>query len=278
MRAQIFPRPIGLVLGHNLSVSPFSLCPSYKAIAHLPLAERVARLRNPALRERLLLEPPGETTTPLATLGRIFTQMYPLGDPPDYEPDPSTSIAAQAKVRGAAPEALAYDLLLEQGGNAMLYVALTNYARGNLDAVLEMMQSGQTLLGLGDGGAHYGMICDAGYPTFLLAHWTRDRSGARLSIEGAVKALTREPSAAVGLNDRGAIAVGMKADLNVIDYDRLRVEKPGVAEDLPAGGRRLLQAAKGYAATIVSGEIIARDDTPTGALPGKLIRGAQAAP
>jgi N-acyl-D-aspartate/D-glutamate deacylase len=278
MRAQIFPRPIGLVLGHNLSVSPFSLCPSYKAIAHLPLAERVARLRDPALRERLLLEPPGETTTPLATLGRIFTQMYPLGDPPDYEPDPSTSIAAQAKVRGVAPEALAYDLLLEQGGNAMLYVALTNYARGNLDAVLEMMQSGQTLLGLGDGGAHYGMICDAGYPTFLLAHWTRDRSGARLSIEEAVKALTREPSAAVGLNDRGAIAVGMKADLNVIDYDRLRVEKPGVAEDLPAGGRRLLQAAKGYAATIVSGEIIARDDTPTGALPGKLIRGAQAAP
>jgi N-acyl-D-amino-acid deacylase len=278
MRAQIFPRPIGLVLGHNLSVSPFSLCPSYKAIAHLPLAERIARLREPALRETLLKEPPGETTTPLATLGRIFTQMYPLGDPPNYEPDPSTSIAAQAKARGVSPEALAYDLLLDQGGNAMLFVALTNYANGNLDAVLEMMRSGQTVLGLGDGGAHYGMICDGGYPSFVLSHWTRDRKGEKLGLTEAVKALTREPASAVGLNDRGVIATGMKADLNVIDFDALRIEKPVVTTDLPAGGKRLMQSARGYVATIVSGEIIARDGSPTGKLPGKLIRGAQSAP
>jgi len=278
MRAQIFPRPIGLVLGHNLSVSPFSLCPSYKAIAHLPLVARIAKLRDPGLRERLLKEPPGETTTPLATLGRIFSQMYPLGNPPNYEPDPSTSIAAQAKARAVQPEELAYDQLLEDGGNAMLYVALTNYANGNLDAVLEMMRSGQTVLGLGDGGAHYGMICDGGYPSFVLAHWTRDRKGEKLGLAEAVKALTREPAAAVGLNDRGAIATGMKADINIVDYDALRIEKPVVAEDLPAGGKRLMQGARGYVATMVSGEIIARDGKPTGKLPGKLIRGAQGAP
>ena len=278
VRAQIFPRPVGLVLGHSLSVNPFSLCPSYRALAKLPLAERVEKLRDPQLRARLLKEPPGETTTPLATLGRIFAQMFPLSDPPNYEPDPSNSIAAQAKARGLTPEEVAYDYLLEDGGRAMLYVALTNFAKGNLDAVLAMMQTGQTILGLGDGGAHYGMICDAGYPSFLLSHWTRDRKGERISVPEAVRQLSREPARAVGLNDRGTLAVGMKADLNVIDYDKVGALKLTVVEDLPANGKRLMQGANGYIASIVSGEIIRRHDKATGKLPGRLIRGAQPAP
>lgn len=278
VRAQIFPRPIGLVLGHSLSVNPFSLCASYKPLAQLPLSERVARLRDPVLRARLLKEPAGETNTPLATLGRIFSQMFPLSNPPNYEPDPATSVAAQAKARGLSPEEVAYDYLLGEDGRAMLYVALTNFANGNLDAVLAMMQSGQTILGLGDGGAHYGMICDAGYPSFLLSHWTRDRTGQRVSVPEAIRQLCREPAAAVGLSDRGVLAPGMKADLNVIDYDRLHALKPVVVEDLPASGKRLMQGAEGYVATVVSGEIVRRNDAATGKLPGKLVRGAQAAP
>ena len=278
VRAQIFPRPVGLVLGHSLSVNPFSLCASNKPLAKLPLAERVQKLRDPELRARLLKEPPGETTTPLTTLGRLFTQMFPISDPPNYEPDPANSIAAQAKARGLTPEEVAYDYLLEDGGRTMLYVALTNFARGNLDAVLAMMQTGQTILGLGDGGAHYGMICDAGYPSFLLSHWTRDRKGERIALQEAVKQLSCEPARAVGLDDRGTLAPGMKADINVIDYDKVRALKLTVVEDLPANGKRLMQGASGYAATIVSGEIIRRNDQATGKLPGKLVRGAQAAP
>jgi N-acyl-D-aspartate/D-glutamate deacylase len=278
IRAQIFPRPVGMMIGYELSVNPFCLCPSYQPLLSLPFAERIKALRDPSLRARLLGEKPLDPIAPLALLGRNFERMFPLGDPPNYEPPMETSIAAQARARGLKPEEYAYDTLLEEGGKTQLYVALTNYARGNLDAVLEMMQRGDTVLGLGDGGAHYGMICDSGYPTFLLAHWTRDRHGNKLPLTQAIRMLTRDPAETVGLNDRGLVAKGYKADLNLIDYDALELPAPTVSYDLPAGGKRLMQGARGIKATIVSGVAIARDGKATGTLPGKLVRGAQKAP
>lgn len=275
VRGQVFPRAVGLVLGHELSVNPFSLCPSYAALAKQPLAERIRALRTPEVRARLLEEQPDQARAPLAALGRNFERMFPLTEPFNYEPPLNQSVAALAREKNVSPLALAYDMLLEQDGRAMLYVALTNYAGGNLDGAYEMMTRNDTVLGLGDGGAHYGMICDSSYPTFILAHWTRDRKGKRLSVEEAVKKLARDPALTVGLSDRGLIARGKKADLNVIDYDGLTLPRPTVAFDLPAGGKRLTQTAKGYAATIVSGEVIQRGGAPTGALPGKLVRGAR---
>jgi N-acyl-D-aspartate/D-glutamate deacylase len=278
IRAQIFPRPVGMMIGYELSVNPFCLCPSYQPIAAKPHAERIKALRDPALRTRLLSEKPLDPIAPLALLGRNFERMFPVGDPPNYEPPMETSIAAEARRRGLTPEEFAYDTLLEEGGKKQLYVALTNYARGNLDAVLEMMRREDTVLGLGDGGAHYGMICDSGYPTFLLAHWTRDRHGDKLPLTQAIRMLTRDPAETVGLNDRGRIATGYKADLNIIDYDALELPAPKVTYDLPAGGKRLMQGARGIKTTIVSGIAIARDGEATGARPGKLVRGAQSAP
>ncbi|HEY5008160.1 MAG TPA: amidohydrolase family protein, partial [Caulobacteraceae bacterium] len=163
------------------------------------------------------------------------------------------------------------------GGRAMMFAALANYASRNLDPILGMMQDPNAVIGLGDGGAHYGMISDSSYPTFVLQHWARDRPGARISIEEAVRSLTSVPAATVGLNDRGVIAVGRKADLNVIDYDAIALEKPHVLYDLPAGGRRITQGARGYEALVVAGQVVSRGGEPTGALPGRLVRGPQAA-
>jgi N-acyl-D-aspartate/D-glutamate deacylase len=278
IRAQVFPRPIGLLVGHDLSVNPFSLCPSYQPLAKMPLSARMIELRRPELRARLLVEDAMNPLSPLAMLGRSFDRMFPVSDPPNYEPRLEDSIASQAARLGLTPRELAYDLLLEEDGRAMLYVALANYANGSLEAVYEMLNDSNTVLGLGDGGAHYGMISDASYPTYLLSHWTRDRAGRKISVAKAVRALAQETAATVGLQDRGILAPGYKADINVIDYDRLTVRKPRVATDLPAGGRRLLQDAEGFAATIVSGVPVMREGKPTGALPGKLVRGAKAAP
>jgi N-acyl-D-amino-acid deacylase len=278
IRAQVYPRPIGVVLGFDLSINPFSLCPSYQPLAKLPFAERIAALRDPMVRARLLMEDPGEAIIPLARLGRRFDFMYPLGDPPNYEPTPEMSIAAQAAARGVNPEDLAYDLLLENGGRGLLLTAIANYGSGSLDPIYSLITDPNTVIGLGDGGAHYGMICDSSYPTFVMQHWTREREGQRLSIEAAVRSLTLDTAATVGLLDRGALTVGRKADLNVIDYDQLRLAMPHVAYDLPAGGRRITQGARGYDALIVSGRVVSRHGEATGALPGRLVRGPQAAP
>jgi N-acyl-D-aspartate/D-glutamate deacylase len=278
IRAQVYPRPIGVVLGFDLTINPFSLCPSYQALAKLPFAERLAALRDPQVRARLLMEDPGEALIPLARLGRRYDFMWPLGDPPNYEPSPNDSIAAEAARRGVEPAELAYDLLLENDGRGLLLVAIANYGSGSLDPIHSLITDPNSVIGLGDGGAHYGMICDSSYPTFVMQHWTRERSGQRLSLPEAVKSLTADPARTVGLLDRGVISVGRKADLNVIDHDRLRLAQPRVLYDLPAGGRRITQGASGYEALVVSGQIVSRGGQTTGALPGRLVRGQQPAP
>ncbi len=273
--AQVFPRPIGLVQGHNLSINSFSECPTYKAMSGLSFEAKIAELHKPEVRAKLLTEKPGEGTM-LAMLARNYDWMFPLSDPPDYEPPAETSVGATARRLGVPPEEVIYDWLLKDNGKAMVYVALGNFYNAKLDSVREMLQHDNTVLGLGDGGAHYGMICDASYPTFMLSHWTRDRPEGRLPIAWAVKALANDPARAVGLNDRGILAPGYKADINVIDYDKLALNQPTVVYDLPAGGRRLDQTARGYDMMIVAGKVVYRGGQPTGELPGKLVRGAQA--
>src|SRR6202162_1245829 len=276
--AQMSPRPIGLVIGLELTGNPFVLYPSYQEIAHLPLAERVAEMRKPEVRERILADKPGTDGHPLLYLAQAWDWIFPLGDDPDYEPAASTSIAARARARGVSPKEEAYDRLLDEDGHAMLLVAMGNYQNNSLDTVGELLRRDDIVLGLGDGGAHYGMICDASFPTFLLAHWARDRASGRMSVAEVVKELTSVPARVAGLADRGRIAVGYKADLNVIDHAGLRLHRPTIIYDLPAGGRRLDQTSDGYVVTIVSGEIIVENGQPTAARPGRLVRGRQAAP
>lgn len=276
--AQVFPRPIGLLLGLSLSGNPFVQYPSYQALAHLPLAERVAEMRKPEVRQRILSDQPSGEGHPLMFAAQAFEWMFPLGDPPNYEPPMSESIANRARARGVSPLEEAYDRLLDDDGQAMLLVALANFRDGSLDTIAELLRRDDVVLGLGDGGAHYGMICDASYPTYVLAHWARDRASGRLSVAEAVRELTSVPARVAGLADRGRIAVGYKADLNVIDHAALRLHKPVVTHDLPAGGRRLAQGADGYVLTMVSGEIIAENGVPTDARPGQLVRGRQPAP
>jgi N-acyl-D-amino-acid deacylase len=276
--AQVFPRPIGLVIGLELSGNPFVMYPSYREIAHLSLAERVAEMRKPEVRERILTDKPSGNGHPLMFAAQAFEWMFPLGDPPNYEPPRSESIASRAKARGVSPLEEAYDRLLDDDGHAMLLITLANFRDGSLDTVAELFRRDDVVLGLGDGGAHYGMICDASFPTYMLAHWARDRAAGRLSVAEAVRELTSAPARVAGLADRGRIAVGYKADLNIIDHSALTLHKPVVVRDLPAGGRRLDQTADGYVATVVAGEVIAENGVPTSARPGKLVRGRRPAP
>jgi N-acyl-D-aspartate/D-glutamate deacylase len=276
--AQMFPRPIGLVIGLELTGNPFVFYPSYREIADLPLAERVAEMRKPEVRARILADKPAGDGHPLLYLAQAWNWIFPLSDNPDYEPAASTSIAARAAARGVSPKEEAYDRLLDDDGHAMLLVAMGNYENNSLDTVGELLRRDDIVLGLGDGGAHYGMICDASFPTFLLAHWARDRASGRMRVADVIRELTSVPARVAGFADRGRIAVGYKADLNVIDHAALRLHKPVITHDLPAGGRRLDQTADGYVATIVSGEVIAENGRPTAARPGKLVRGRQPAP
>jgi len=275
--AQVYPRPIGLVIGLELTANPFVLYPSYRQIADLPLAQRVAEMRKPEVRARILADKPGEGH-PFMYLAQAWQWIFPLNDPPNYEPDAGDSVLARAQARGVSPQEEAYDRLLEDDGHAMMFVALSNFADNSLDTTGDLIRRDDVVLGLGDGGAHYGMICDASYPTFVLAHWARDRASGRLSVPEAVRMLTAVPARVGGLADRGRIALGYKADLNVIDHAGLTLHKPVIVRDLPGGGRRLDQTADGYVATIVSGEVIAENGVPTSARPGKLIRGRQSAP
>lgn len=270
---QVLPRPVGMIMGFELSSHPFSLCPGYEAIAHLPLAGQLAHLRDPVFRDVLMAEPP-HAGHPLAMMTRNWDWIFPFGDPPDYEPSIETSIGAQAQAQGRKPEELAWDLLMADGhGNGLLYNTLGNFHEGRLDPLLDLMRAPDAVLGLGDGGAHYAAICDASYPTFLLTYWVRDRKGPRLSLAEAVRALAARPAEVAGLADRGRLAPGYKADVNLIDLDRLKLHAPTVRYDLPSGGRRLDQEASGFVAIICSGQVIRRNDRPTGARPGRFIRG-----
>ncbi len=280
IKAQVLSRAIGVLLGHELTLNTFYTCESYAKLAHLPFDEKIRELRRPETRARILAESADpDPTIVLGRLARDFDHMFLLGDPPDYEQPFEQSISARARRLGVTPEALAYDLMLEREGRNNLYVTLCNYEYGSLNSSLEMMRHPGAVLGLGDGGAHCGTICDGSYPTFMLTHWVRDRRrGERLSLPEVVKWLSHDTARAVGLGDRGLIAPGYKADLNIFDPARLQLHAPEVVHDLPNGGRRLVQRAEGYAATIVSGTVVQRDGVPTGALPGRLVRGPQPVP
>ena len=273
MKAQVAARPVGVLLGLELTVNPFSRHAAYREIAGLPLDERVTRLRDPAVREKLLIAPE-ERGAP--GLGNRWDRMFLLdAERPDYEPSAEDTVEARAAGRGIPPEFVALDHMLSGGGKGMLYVPFLNYVEGSLDAVHEMIVHPATVPGLSDGGAHVGMICDGSFPTSMLTHWTRDRTrGPKLLVRDVVRMQTRDTARTVGLHDRGVIAKGLRADINVIDYDHLTLHSPSVVYDLPAGGRRLIQRADGYAVTMVAGEVTYRDGEATGALPGRLLRGA----
>jgi len=277
--AQVPGRPIGLLLGFELSMNPFMFCASYKALGALPVADKLSALRDPGLRAKIIAEASAPTDFPAAPLLRSFDTMFDMGDPPNYEPRPDAFLGPQARAQGVTPQELAYDTMLAREGRAILILPVTNFRDRNLDVTLEMVRNANTVLGLSDGGAHLGYLCDASLPTFMLTHWVRDRAqGGKLTLAEAVKAQTSDTARIVGLLDRGVIAPGYKADLNLINFDRLTLRPPTVAYDLPNGGRRLTQRAEGYVATIVNGVEVYRDGYPTGALPGRLVRGQQAAP
>ena len=279
MRAQVCGRPVGVLLGLELTMNPFTAHPVFQEIRDKPLAEKVAALRDPDFRARLLASRPDPDNPFVKSLLRQFGKLFTLDAVPDYEPTADRTVEAIAKARGVSNEEAALDILLEDDGHGMLYLPFLNYAQGSLDPSYEMLKSPATIPGLSDGGAHVGMICDGSFPTSMLTHWTRDRTrGDRFPVEWIVKRQTADTAHWVGLHDRGLIVPGYRADLNVIDYDRLTLHRPEILRDLPAGGRRLMQRASGYTATIVAGEIIYRDGDPTGAKPGRLVRGAQHSP
>ena len=273
MKGQLMPRGIGMILGCELTLNPFYTTATYRRLSDLPLAERLAQLRKPQVREAILAEP--VDPDPALVLGRMvrqFDTMFLLGSPPDYEQSPERSIAAMAAARGISPEELAYDIMVDGETGGKLYLAMANFHDGSLDAVGTMLDHPDVVLGLGDGGAHVGTICDGSYSTFALMHWVRDRARGRKPLADIVRRMTGATAGLIGLDDRGRIAPGLRADINVIDLANLALDEPRVHYDLPAGGRRLIQTAKGYAATLVGGAIVSRDDTPTGALPGRLVR------
>jgi N-acyl-D-amino-acid deacylase len=280
--AQFAARPFGILAGHQTDANPLLGRPAYVEIAELPLAERVKRLRDPEVRRRILgpertHEGPGFGS--LLDNPATMAKLFPIGDPPDYEPVAENSIAAIAAREGRPADEVLYDHLLRDEGRELLLLPYMNYSDGNLDPSYAMLQDRNTVLSLGDGGAHCGLICDASLTTFMLTHWVRERSrGERISLEFAVNRMTQQTAWFYGLLDRGVIAKGYKADFNLIDFDALRLRRPEMAFDLPGGARRLLQRADGYVCTLVGGEVVMRNGEPTAARPGRLLRGPQAAP
>ncbi|MEM9256388.1 MAG: amidohydrolase family protein [Pseudomonadota bacterium] len=278
---QVAQRPAGVLFSLQSSGHPFLLHEGYQKIAHLPLTERVTAMRDPAVRLDILNHPPD-----LSGLPEVFTRslvawgnMFPLGDPVDYEPAPDQSLQAQAQRLGCTPQELAYDTMLENDGRGFIYMPLLGYADGDFEALRTMMLHPHAVFGLSDGGAHCGLICDASMPSYLLTHWARDRQrGPRIPLEKLIHNQTRRTAELYGLNDRGLLAPGMKADINVIDYEAVKLHPPEMVFDLPADARRLVQRVDGYKWTICSGQVIRRDGSDTGARPGRLIRGPQPAP
>lgn len=273
---QVFGRPTNYLFSFR-GMNPFSRYPTFLALADLPPDERIARLRQPEIRANLLSEEDPNRDAMRNIMAKCWEGTYVLGDPVEYEPEPANSIAEAARRAGKDPRELGYDLMLERDGSAILYFTAFNYADGNLEAVREMLLHPQSVLGGGDGGAHVGYICDASVPTFMLTHWVRDRTrGDRLPLEWVVKKQTLDNANLYGLSDRGALRPGLRADINLIDQDGLEIGLPFFADDLPGGATRLLQKAKGYAATFVAGTMVQQNGEETGARPGRLVRGRAA--
>ena len=274
IRPQIAGRPTGLLLGLQ-TFHPLLMRPSYQAIAHLPLAERVAEMKKPAVRKAILSEKVTNADDRMSFIGMGLDRVFPIGNPPDYEPAPETSIAAQAERLGINQMELFYDLLLEDQGASLLVRPLLGYSNFSFEPIREMLLHPTTALGLGDGGAHVGAICDASIETTMLVHWARDRTrGAKLPLELVVRKMTSDTASLYGLNDRGVLASGYRADVNVIDFKNLRLDQPKMVHDLPGGARRLLQKADGYRSTFVAGTEVMHNGVDTGARPGQLVRGA----
>jgi N-acyl-D-aspartate/D-glutamate deacylase len=275
MRGQVGARAVGLMLGLEATLHPFMFSPAYEDIADVPLADRVALMRHPDLRRRII-EGARVADTKLGSRAiQRYGFIFQLGDPPNYEPDPSDSVAATAQRRGVEAAELVYDWLLEHDGHALLYQPVLNWAEGNLDAVGEMLRHPASVPGLSDGGAHVGTICDVSFPTTLLQWWGRDRPTGRIALETLIAKQCRMTAETVGLGDRGVLAPGKRADVNIIDFDGLRLHTPEIVHDLPAGGRRMLQRATGYDHTFVAGIEIMVNGESTGATPGRLVRGAR---
>jgi N-acyl-D-aspartate/D-glutamate deacylase len=282
LTAQIAGRPIGVMMGIGTALNPFTVRPSYQALEGLPIAEQRARLRDPEVRRKILAEAPSQSD--VEKLGQFrqvvvnrWDLFFPMGDPPDYEPAPEKSVAAIAARTGRPPDEVAYDYITEAEGR-YLWFPVVNYVTGDHEPIREMLNDPACLLGLSDGGAHCTSVVDAGVPTFMLTHWSRDRSrGPKLPVEMLIKRQTGETADFFGLSDRGRLAPGLRADVNLIDYDRLQVQRPELVHDMPAGGRRFVQKVEGYEATIVAGTPIFERGEHTGAMPGRLIRAGRAA-
>jgi len=272
-------RPIGVLLGFECTLNPFLVNPVFKEISGVSKDERTAALQDPVFRERLLDAAGGREIQ--AVGGRLIEKydiMFAMGESPNYEPDPANSIGAIATREGRAPAEVALDAMLENDGTAMLWVPFSNFGQGNLDGTRELLTHPYTVPALSDGGAHVGTICDGSFPTTLLQHWGRDRSHDLIDLEFLIQRQCRDTARLVGLEDRGVLAPGYRADINVIDFDRLKVHQPELLYDLPAGGRRIVQRADGYAHTFVAGTETYTEGAATGALPGALIRGPQTSP
>ena len=269
LRAQVASRPVGVLVGLQSTYHALLSCPGYHQFAALDLSERVARLREPDVRSRLVAELAAQ---PLHTFNRL-DKLFPLGETPDYEPSPDVSVAADAARRGVDPHEALYDALLARDGTELLYVPVMNYADGDFELTREMLSHPLSVPGLGDAGAHVGFLCDGSMPSFLLSHWGKDRTrGDTLPVEQLIKWQCADTAALVGFNDRGTLAAGHKADINLIDFERLSLQAPEMVFDLPAGGRRLVQKASGFVSTLVAGQVVQTDGELTGTRPGHLVR------
>ena len=274
MYGQVPPRATGINMGLEVTLNPFTFYPSFYDLSKKSLEEKVATMRDPKFKKKVLSEQPVSIGNPLVEeITQSFNKMFRLGDPANYEPDPDSSFKAIAKKQNISPQEVAYDCLLEKEGKALIYHPLFNYLPGNLDFVEKMLNHPYSISGLGDAGAHCGAISDASFPTTLIQHWGRDRTrGKKIPLEKLISMQTLETSRLLGISDRGVLKEGYKADINVIDFDNLTLHEPEVLHDLPAGGRRLVQKASGYEYTIVSGQIAFENGEATGALNGRLIR------
>jgi len=273
IRGQVISRPIGILMGHPASMSPFYQRPTFLSLQNLPWDERMAKLRDPSVKAKILAENNEDPHIFVRLLSDKFDIMYPMEDPIEYLPAAENSVAARAEREGIDPAQWLYDFFLGDNGNNLVYIPAANFAE---DAIPQLLGHEYTVAALGDGGAHVGSICDTSANIYLLTKWVREEK--TFDLARGINMLTRQPAELYSLNDRGMIATGLKADINIIDFDALQLHTPHIVHDLPAGGKRFLQNADGIVATIVSGEVIYRDGEATGALPGALIRGQQKDP